>query len=231
MSKPTNIILLPKSHPSPSTWLQLVSRYKAFRLQSLLLSPESFGSTHAREAAFPPERWTSRLANPQANTIIAVNKSPNSLSENTEGDIDLALESEWLASLVITGPLDAGTLASQLHLEESFVDFGEAHRDGEARAQYVLNGMYVIPSARGKGIGVQMLEYAKRFVAAEVKRSGERGRISLIVDYENPPARITYEKCGFNIVHRYWFDDYREGREARTEAAVMMIDLNDDAKV
>ncbi|KAK2729833.1 GNAT family [Colletotrichum kahawae] len=253
-------IVLPKSHPSLAKFLQLSDRYKAFRLLSLRLSPESFGSTYAREVAFAPEKWLARLSNPLATTIVAVDdggitppspvQAPSSddadrilsieTADAAESDFELALDAEWLASLTISGPLDMKTLATHLHLEESFVDFGPAHkldlgpaarkRDSDSdrpRRQFVVNGMYVLPIARGHSLGVQILECAKRYVAAEAKVSGERVRLLLIVDYDNPPARRTYEKCGFEVVHRYWFDDYREGREARTEAAVMVVDLNE----
>ncbi|KAF4826710.1 hypothetical protein CGCTS75_v008931 [Colletotrichum tropicale] len=242
-------IVLPKSHPSLAKFLQLSDRYKAFRLLSLRLSPESFGSTYAREVSFAPDKWLARLANPLATTIVAVDDgvtppSPVQASSDVDlsietadadADFELALDAEWLASLTISGPLDTKTLATHLHLEESFVDFGPAHEldlgpaskcDRPTR-QFVVNGMYVLPIARGNSLGVQILEYAKRYVAAEAKVSGERVRLSLIVDYDNPAARRTYEKCGFGVVHRYWFDDYREGRGKRTEAAVMVVDLND----
>ncbi|WYZ38283.1 hypothetical protein EsH8_III_000197 [Colletotrichum jinshuiense] len=229
--------ILQRSHPSRDKWLLLVDRYKAFRLLSLRLSPDCFGSTYAREAAFPPEKWHSRLSDPQATTIVAV-EGPygNNLAQNAspfkdtyEGGFNLALEAEWQASLVINGPLDPKTLALFLHLDEKIADLGPAHKTIGIARQYVINGMYVIPSARGKNLGVHILEYAKRFIVSETKEHGERARLSLTVDYDNTSARRVYEKCGFVVVHRYWFDDYREGREARTEAAVMMLDLDSDS--
>jgi hypothetical protein len=49
-----------------------VERYKAFRLLSLKMAPEAFGSTYAREIAFTDDIWLGRLANPKANTFIAL---------------------------------------------------------------------------------------------------------------------------------------------------------------
>jgi hypothetical protein len=49
-----------------------VERYKEFRLLSLKLAPEAFGSTLERELAFTDETWYDRLANPQAVTFLAL---------------------------------------------------------------------------------------------------------------------------------------------------------------
>ncbi|GKT84285.1 GNAT family protein [Colletotrichum tofieldiae] len=231
------IITLPKSHPDPSTFHHLTTLYKSFRLLSLRLSPESFGSTYAREVAFPWGTWTSRLENPLATTVVAYESpplhpspalddgmTPDGALVKSEGR-DAAMSAEWLAHLTLMGPLDPSALATSLHLDPDLVDFGPAHAADKPNRQYVLNGMYVIPSARGKRLGRRILEYARDLVASEAKSHGQNARVSLIVDYDNVSARRTYERSGFEIVHRYWFDDYREGREARTEAAVMVQDL------
>ncbi|KZL79739.1 gnat family [Colletotrichum incanum] len=232
------IITLPKSHPDPSKFHHLTTTYKSFRLLSLRLSPESFGSTYAREAAFPWETWTSRLKNPLATTVVAYESPslhpnpalddeiiPEGVPVESEG-LDAAMSAEWLAHLTIIGPLDPSSLATSLHLDSDLVDFGPAHAADKPNRQYVLNGMYVVPSARGNKLGRQIMEYVKDLVASEAKSHGQNARVSLIVDYDNVPARKTYERSGFEVVHRYWFDDYREGRDARTEAAVMMLDLD-----
>lgn len=36
-------------------------RLREIRLRALLDAPDAFGSTHARDAAYPPEKWTERL--------------------------------------------------------------------------------------------------------------------------------------------------------------------------
>ncbi|KAK1453290.1 hypothetical protein CMEL01_04949 [Colletotrichum melonis] len=227
---PSIPLILPKSHPSPAEFQTLLDRYKSFRLTSLLLSPSCFGSTHAREVAFPPEKWVSRLTNPGATTIIIYEdaaSSPSPTDESPSTSLDKALIAEWLATLTITGPLDSETLSASL------LDFGPPHQSSPdvPISQYVMNGMFVTPSARGKQLGTKLLEFAKAHVASGIAttrtegKKKERARISLIVDYDNEPARKTYARCGFEIVRRYWFNDYREGREPRTEAAIMTVDL------
>src|SRR5690348_6156656 len=104
--KMTTMLTLPRSHPSAEKYGGLVSRYKSFRLLSLRLSPSSFGSTYAREAAFPPKTWTSRLSSPDATTVVAVSSgpSPRDPASGEDHDVDLALGGEWQASLTISGP-------------------------------------------------------------------------------------------------------------------------------
>lgn len=75
-------VKLPKSLPNPTQWDKLMACYKAFRLLSLQLSPEAFGSSYDREAAFPPETWASRLNNPIAfNTIVVSDPEPGSTDD------------------------------------------------------------------------------------------------------------------------------------------------------
>ncbi|KAJ0137238.1 hypothetical protein CTA2_2061 [Colletotrichum tanaceti] len=228
---------LPRSHSDPSKFHRLTTLYKSFRLRSLRLSPESFGSTYAREAAFPWDTWTCRLSNPLATTVVAYKtaSSPSLASEMNstpaagvpmppdDASLDAALDAEWLASLTILGPLDAATLATSLHLDPDLVDLGSSQQQQQ---QHILSGMYVVPSARGEKLGVRILEHVKDLIASGAGSRGQGGaRVSLVVDYDNAAARSTYERCGFGVVHRYWFDDYREGRGARTEAAVMVLDI------
>ncbi|KXH68881.1 hypothetical protein CSAL01_02543 [Colletotrichum salicis] len=243
---PSTPLILPKSHPDSVEFQTLLNRYKSFRLSSLLLSPSCFGSTHAREVAYPPEKWISRLTDPFATTIViyedasssgtptstdsatSTASSPSITDKNSL--LDNAVTAEWLATLTLNGPLDPQTLTTSFHLDPSLVDFGPTQQTSPdiPPKQYVINGMYVVPSARGKKLGAKLLEYAKAHVAAKARSQGEEkggARISLIVDYDNEPARKTYERSEFEAVHRYWFDDYREGRESRTEAVVMVLDL------
>jgi hypothetical protein len=55
----------------PESALAYVERYKSFRLLALKTSPEAFGSTYAREAAFTDDVWHNRLMNPAAATFFA----------------------------------------------------------------------------------------------------------------------------------------------------------------
>ncbi|KAH6884486.1 hypothetical protein B0T10DRAFT_131235 [Thelonectria olida] len=218
-----SVIVLPKSLPSETDFDHLIEKYKSFRLLSLQLSPEAFGSTYAREVAFPDETWRSRVSNPLATNIVAssTKSSPSFHSELDQIASDLILQDDWLASLTLIGPLDKEDAAKRF--QDMYLS-PEIVLDGDAKWRFALNAMYVLPTARGGGLGVKLVEHAKT-VASELA-SGEKARILLVVDYENEGARRTYEKSGFEVIQRHWFDDYRQGRGARTEAAVMKVDID-----
>ncbi|KAH7349662.1 hypothetical protein B0T11DRAFT_289666 [Plectosphaerella cucumerina] len=219
-AKPASYFAIPRSTSSPESHTLLVEKYKSFRLLSLQLSPECFGSTYAREAAFPPETWISRITNPGATNVVAVS------GPDTHENADPLLTREWLASLTLIGPLEASKaldmFKAQTSVDPSLLEFGDIS-DGRSRWHFLLNAMYVVPGARGRGLGRGILDFAKE-IAREQGR-GDPVRIMLVVDYDNEDARRTYERAGFATVHRYWFDDNRVGRESRTEAGVMRLDL------
>ncbi|KAM0425503.1 hypothetical protein ACHAPT_009292 [Fusarium lateritium] len=219
----TRAVALPKSLPDPEQWDQLITRYKAFRLLALQLSPENFGSSYDREAAFSQETWESRLNNPVALNTILVSE-PETGAETTD-DISLILSSPWLAALTLVGPLETKTAAKsyeeKMHLQPNTVSFGPPVPGVEST--YVLNAMYVLPSERRKGLSYKLIDFAKQLA---LKDSNEaRVTLALILDNDNVPAMRSYEKSGFEVVHRYWFDDTRGGIEKQTQAAVMRVDV------
>ncbi|RSL66407.1 hypothetical protein CEP53_003405 [Fusarium sp. AF-6] len=219
----TRAVALPQSLPDPAQWNQLIARYKEFRLLSLQLSPESFGSSYTREVAFSEETWASRLNNPVAlNTIIV--SEPDDADESTD-DISLILNSPWLAALTLVGPLEAKTAAKsyedKMHLQPDTVSFGPPTPGIDST--YVLNAMYVLPSERRKGLSNKIIDFAKQL--ALVKENNQKVTLALILGDDNVPAMKSYEKSGFEVVHRYWFDDTRGGEVKKTRAAVMRADF------
>ncbi|KAH6975108.1 hypothetical protein BKA56DRAFT_489203 [Ilyonectria sp. MPI-CAGE-AT-0026] len=213
-------VKLPRSLPDPAQWDKLVACYKAFRLLSLQLSPEAFGSSYARETAFPPETWVSRLNNPIAfNTVIISDPEPGSTD-----DLSLILNSDWLASLTVVGPLESKTASKayeeSMHLNPDTVDFGPPAPGVEST--YVLNAMYVLPSERRKGLANMIIEYAKQLA---VEMNHGKVTLALILDFDNVPAAKSYEKSGFKRVHDYWFDDLRGTTPKKTHSAVMRVDF------
>ncbi|KAF7557528.1 hypothetical protein G7Z17_g516 [Cylindrodendrum hubeiense] len=214
-------VTLPKSLPDPTQWDQLIDRYKSFRLLSLQLSPEAFGTSYAREVTFPLETWTSRLNNPIAfNTIIVSDPKPGSTD-----DLSLILNSEWLASLTIVGPLESKTAAKayeeSVHFSPDSVNFGPPAIG--VKSTYVLNAMYVLPSERRNGLANMIIEYAKRL---SVEMDGGKVTMALIVDFDNVPATKSYQKSGFKLVHDYWFDDPQSTEPRKKRAAVMRVDVD-----
>jgi GNAT superfamily N-acetyltransferase len=213
---------LPQSLPLPADFDALLAKYKAFRLLALQLSPKSFGSTHAREAAFSDDVWVSRMSNPLAATIVGVDDTTTTSDATTSNsdEVELLLQNEWLGTTTLTGPYEydgaVELLASHKEVQVDQVLLPDAKI-------FFVNGMSVIPAARGTGVGSAILAQALR-VARDLA-AGQKARVVLIVDYENVAARRTYEKGGFTLVTRYWWDDYRETPTAKTEAAVMVWDV------
>ncbi|KAM0255837.1 hypothetical protein ACHAPA_012371, partial [Fusarium lateritium] len=155
----SKVVSLPKSLSDSSQWDKLVKNFKTYRLQSLQLSPESFSSTYAREVEFTKDIWESRLKNASAlNTIVVSDPDPGS-----EDDLSLILNSPWLASLVLSGPLKAATAAKDweelLNFDPGSNYFGPV--PPEIETAYMLNAIYVLPSERRKGLANQLIEYAK----------------------------------------------------------------------
>ncbi|KAH6677840.1 hypothetical protein F5X68DRAFT_245578 [Plectosphaerella plurivora] len=214
---------IPRTLASPKDFDTLVEKYKSFRLLSLQLSPESFGSTYAREAAFTPEAWTSRITNLLATTIVAVSDPPEPARTK---EAEPLLSHEWLASLTLIGPLEpskAHTMfQTELPTDSKVVDFNGSG-DGGMKWHYILNAMYVVPLARGRGISGEILKFAKKTAKREVR--GNPMRILLVVDHDNEAAQHTYKRAGFEEVHRYTIDAVRVGRDSKTKAVVMRWDL------
>lgn len=157
-----------------------VEQVKNFRLLSLKTSPESFGSTYARESAFTDDTWYQRLKNPQAHTFIA-------------------LQSNQIVSfIVLVGPLprDVEEL-SPLDVHLIPLDSSAAPVNIPTTSHWRINGMFTLPDARGKGIAKAIIEAAKVFGSKEAAMAGKQLVVSIVVDKDNTPARSLYEKSGF----------------------------------
>ncbi|KAM0553398.1 hypothetical protein ACHAPJ_007412 [Fusarium lateritium] len=214
-------VTLPRFLPDPAQWDRLIEQYKAFRLLSLELSPESFGSTYAREVAFPKETWDSRLKNPLAfNTVVVSDPEPGSAN-----DLTLILNSPWLASLVLSGPLEAKTAAKvwedQMQFDPGTTYFGPPAPGIEWT--YVLNAIYVPPSERRKGLANKLIENAKRLAVED--NNGNKVMLVLLVNFDLVAARKCYEKSGFELIYDYWYND---GSSTKGHAAVMRLDIGAD---
>jgi ribosomal protein S18 acetylase RimI-like enzyme len=70
-------------------------------------------------------------------------------------------------------------------------------RDTE-NARFLMDGLFVAPSARGRGVGTRLLDA----IAAEARARGYR-EVRLDVVEENPRARALYERLGYRAVARH----------------------------
>lgn len=57
---------------------------------------------------------------------------------------------------------------------------------------WLLNDLFVVPSARGQGVGEALLNYAEQFA----REDGSRG-LFLRTAVDNYPAQRLYERCGW----------------------------------
>jgi GNAT superfamily N-acetyltransferase len=213
---------LPKSLPSADKSIQLVEKYKAFRLLSLQLSPEAFVSSYEREVAFPDETWNQRVFDPLATNIVAMAAMLSDGAADEEAQTDMLLREEWLASLTLIGPMDSAAARSTFK-DKMWIASPTIVMNDEVDRYFALYAMYVAPAARRTGWGVKIVESAKE-KALEMVR-GDKLKMVLVVDAESVGARRTYEKGSFRLNHTYWFDDPRPGRSGRTEAAVMDLEI------
>jgi len=101
------IFELPKSCDDAQVWKILVQKQKEFRLRSLQLTPNSFGSTYEHELAFDDETWASRLRNPLATTFVAVSADCDTNAgrkSSSPSSLESALCWKWIGGLVFDGP-------------------------------------------------------------------------------------------------------------------------------
>jgi ribosomal protein S18 acetylase RimI-like enzyme len=70
-------------------------------------------------------------------------------------------------------------------------------RDSE-NARFLMDGLFVAPAARGRGVGTRLLDA----IAEEARARGYR-EVRLDVVEENPRARALYERLGYRPVARH----------------------------
>lgn len=182
MATPTSytIVRLPKSHTDPPTWRALIARQKTLRLRALLTSPEAFGSTYERELAFADADWETRMRNPAATTLVAVapRSAINANDDHHHSDTarDTAyLDGEWAGSIVLVGAPNAY---------------------GSILATFEINALFVVPEARGAGLGAQLIERAVS-EARELAPDAGMIMISALVVRGNERVLGLYERTGF----------------------------------
>ncbi|KAF1975091.1 hypothetical protein BU23DRAFT_380697, partial [Bimuria novae-zelandiae CBS 107.79] len=181
------ILLLPKSHPNPSTWTALINKSKAFRLHSLLTSPQSFSSTYEREAAFSHSDWEARLKNPLAYTFVAKSTptptpSPSVPAPSTHGEhISSFLTSDWVGSAVLFGPKPT-----------------EYDTNSGSTALFDIYGLFVLPSAQGIGLGTALMEACTTHAAPlAAAMNVDKAVVRVSVTKGNERVLELYRRIGF----------------------------------
>lgn len=170
-----SIHLLPKSYDKP-TWTQLVNQQKGLRLKALQTSPESFSSTYERESTFTFSDWEGRLKNPNAYTFVAVQLFDG--EKGTEIPLEDVAKRDWVGTVVIVGPINA---------ESEFGHFGIA-------------GLFVLPEARGMGLGQRLVEVAVEHGKNVARERGlKHAMVQVSVKSGNGKVLKMYERLGFTV--------------------------------
>lgn len=183
-----------------------MEKLRVFRLESLRESPEAFASTFENEQAFTKEAWEERLRNPRATTVIAVATPDLPSAAESAPTVTTILEGEWLASTTLIrfeGNEIAELSSSNISPWKRIPTDTESEPDGGGRGKntvYALNGVYVIPKARGLGVASTLLNGA-----LEVGHSMGRSEGAASVNFQaraisvNVGAVRLYEKAGFTV--------------------------------
>jgi GNAT superfamily N-acetyltransferase len=224
-SERVKVIALPKQHQSTELWTDLALRQKEFRLLSLKSSPESFSSTYEREVAFDLQVWKDRLSNPSAETFVAI-KTDEEQEGAAKDDVEEAVAREWHGALVLVNRLEEqSTVVSGSTGLITVASPKEGEQFPKPSLHYQFNAVYVLPTSRGHGIGAKLINFATAQVREHCMKEGaKRLRFTLVVNYDNVPARSLYERCGFHILRRYVYHDERF--DADVEAAAMELSMD-----
>lgn len=152
--------------------------YRLVRLRALSESPARFGSSFARELAFPLETWQTRLANPDAVLFVATRR-------------DILRDEDALGSDDWTQPAQFEA-SDRLHYGmicciRSFEDPTDAR----------IVSFWVAPSARRKGVGKALIQMTLSWASSRNKEGAGFENVLLDVKGDNVAARNLYEVCGF----------------------------------
>jgi GNAT superfamily N-acetyltransferase len=158
-----------------------IDDYKAFRLLSLQLAPEAFSSTYAREIAFDDDTWYGRLANPLANTFIAITDTGKIVS-----------------AVTMVGPLPLGPELLP-PTGNPWIAIKEASGQGEKHSSHFrLNAVFTLPKARRRGISKTLTKQSMEYAEREARAQGESDIVlSTVVEATNQSAKALYEAVGF----------------------------------
>ena len=190
------IILPPRSHIDTESWDRLTEKLKEFRLHSLRESPEAFSSTYAREIAFTKDIWASRLSNPLATILIAIETDEIETFENDAAKIQALLDHDWCATTALIRPQHNN--ASKLSASSSPWMATSGNVSVSEKVLLILNGVYVAPSYRHAGIGSAIVRESFRAGEAIAKAKGiSQVHFQVRVDSANSSAVKLYEKCEF----------------------------------
>lgn len=218
------VVLVPKTFPSPAHLDCIVELYKGVRLRGLQADPKSFSSTYEGESQFPYDTWLSRIQNPLGKTFVLVIEldSPSRTKLPSNRAIEVAdgcdalqrlLRKEWVGIVTLLGPAQLpgciGGEQSDAKPWDAYIKDGKysipatslASGNSEgAHVVYCIVGMFVLPHARRKG-------HARRLIEATINAARDEAlaygavKVSVTVQVEpgNANAQRLYEGVGFEV--------------------------------
>lgn len=179
----------------------------------------AFGSSYAREAAFPDAAWLQRLSNPGVKTFVAVRRrdrrilsAVSLIGPMPHHDAGQQLVSNPTQALLAqTAPSGRGSSRKGSgegdEEEEDQKEEGEHHHwhddnddvydDDAPPLLYQNTGVYTRPEARGKGLGLQLMAAAVESARQEARRQKRACRLGVEVYKTNQAAISFYRRCGF----------------------------------
>ena len=205
------ISALPKQGRGRTDMETITHRARDFRLKSLQLAPESFGITYEMEMAKGPDYWSNRVTNPKATTFIAYRSNATKFGDGVEDHIQECLGAEWLGSIILLGPKSgiakfSANTSPWVVMDQASEDLENLTREAKPARHYLINAMFVMPAARGLGVGKALVNSALDHAVKQTKESNfETMRCTIFTDKDNDSARELYLKSGFEIVGEEMF--------------------------
>lgn len=208
----TTVVELPKppsAAEDDADWTELAQKFRNLRLRSLKTSPEAFASTYEAESQRGLGQTFDRLRNSKARQFVAV--------ENDDGNQDCSPDAqeivsicncEWIGMIVLIGPMEGSFSAEADPIKSAVRGCGNdtstptevSKSTTSPPVEFVLNGVFVEPSARGRGFGKALMEAAVDHARSHGSSASAEKFITVLVNGENVEARKLYEKAGFRRV-------------------------------
>jgi GNAT superfamily N-acetyltransferase len=170
----------------PSLIYYFTGRYSALRLSALQTSPHAYGTTFARESAWPPSEFIARLQRPHVNTFVAIAYAPGTpVSQQT------ILAGDWVACGTLLGP-------TPLAAYEAANDGGPALGPDEVEDKYHMGFVYNEPLHRGKGVTKMLIQEALNHTVREAReRARQSSWMRICIHPDNLVVRKLYARFDF----------------------------------
>ena len=207
----TVVKLNEQSYRDDKQAISLARTFRNFRLLALKTAPSAFAASYHEESRRRLDQTIERLTNTRATQFVALSCSDSEEHASVgpaEATVEHLLSNDWHGTIVILGPQEASAQSvtattdpfgavTSLTTEEANVRPGK-----DSQLHYHLNGIFVVPQARGSGLGRRLIEAALGKARADADRLKQDCSCTIIVDEMNAAAKSLYERCGFAVVSK-----------------------------